>query len=553
VSPLQVVTTAVNQATIDDLADFAALIERHQRHVYVVALATVNDHVLAEDVVQETFLVAYARRHQIRDRDAVRAWLAAIARNRGRDLLRARRREVLVEEPQRLEIACSETSVEERLGCARLREDVRRALARVPPRYREVLMLYYAHGRSADSIAADLGLTPATTLQRLARGRKLVRDHSPELAGYVEQRASRSFVTAIVALLLARAGRAEAAVRSRPRASRAAVAASVVGLVLLTGFVDRGAPSAAPIVPPLHAITEHPKHVASPIEPTVARAPRRSIALPPRAVATVSPHASPPATIATPPPPPKRMAIVDPQFDDGPRPCPCDSVPPPRPSRRPVAWQPTNALVENAALPEPGAIDYESIGLGMFLRVGLSRHVAVHAAMVGLDTQVGSSSNAEPGFGGGIKIGGDLTRKWRAAVIVEGAHGIEKSLDLGRAWIAREYAALSYGTARENATLFAGAIQRFDGTERVSAPFIGWASLHAWDDNLAFVLETTIFPKRTIDGANLVGVTAVRFRDQRDEAMLLGLHRVHVDVGALTAIGEDKLSFVPWVQAGLGW
>jgi len=549
--PLQVVTTAVNQPTIDDLADFAALIERHQRHVYVVALATVNDHALAEDVVQETFLVAYARRHQIRDRTAVRAWLAAIARNRGRDLLRARRREVLVEEPHRLEIACSETSSEERLGCARLREDVRRALARVPPRYREVLMLYYAHGRSADSIATDLGLTPATTLQRLARGRKLVRDHSPELAGYVEQRASRSFVTAIIALLLARAGRAEAAVRSRPHASRAAVAVSVVGLVLLTGFVDHGPPRAS-IVQTLHAATKPPKRVASPIEiePTVPRMPRRSNATRPRAVAeaTVSPR----TTIVT-PPSAKRMAIVEPRFDEGPRPCACDSVPPRRAPGRPVAWQPTNALVENAALPEPGAIDYESIGLGMFLRVGLSRHVAVHAAMVGLDTQVGSSRNAEPAFGGGLKIGGELTRKWRAAVIVEGAHGIEKSLDLGRAWIAREYAALSYGTARENATLFVGAIQRFDGTERVSAPFIGWASLHAWDDNLAFVLETTIFPKRAIDDAYLVSVAAVRFRTQREEAVVLGLHRVHVDVGALTAIGEDKLSFVPWVQAGLGW
>ncbi|HVK88951.1 MAG TPA: sigma factor [Kofleriaceae bacterium] len=79
-----------------DLDAFAALIEEHQRGVFAVAYAVVLDRGLAEDVAQEAFIAAFQRRAQLREPTAARSWLAAIARNLGRDLLRARKREHLV-------------------------------------------------------------------------------------------------------------------------------------------------------------------------------------------------------------------------------------------------------------------------------------------------------------------------------------------------------------------------------------------------------------------------------------------------------------------------
>src|SRR3954469_20604586 len=68
-------------------------LSRHRSHVLAVAMAIVRDRTLAEDIVQDTFVIAFARRAQLRDPAAVTRWLASIARNRALDALRAQRRE----------------------------------------------------------------------------------------------------------------------------------------------------------------------------------------------------------------------------------------------------------------------------------------------------------------------------------------------------------------------------------------------------------------------------------------------------------------------------
>src|SRR5947207_3556506 len=144
---------------------FACLIEAHQAHVYAVAFATVCDRELAEDVAQDVFLAAYTQRAQVRDPAALARWLATIARNRGRDVLRRRRRELLADDVEATADLADETADRER-EAATVRAEVHRALAAIPARYREVLVLHYAEGQSAKAIADALGLSEAATLQR---------------------------------------------------------------------------------------------------------------------------------------------------------------------------------------------------------------------------------------------------------------------------------------------------------------------------------------------------------------------------------------------------
>lgn len=152
-----------------DRAAFAQIVERYQRAVYAVAYSGTRNRSLADDVAQDTFVIAWRRLGELRDAERLGAWLCGIARNRARELRRQTHREVPVDstpEPPHPTTPYDDiTEVEaERIVAA--------ALGQVPDVYREPLVLYYCEERSIDDVAKALGISPATTNKRLSRGRR---------------------------------------------------------------------------------------------------------------------------------------------------------------------------------------------------------------------------------------------------------------------------------------------------------------------------------------------------------------------------------------------
>src|SRR5687767_15488251 len=84
---------------------FRELVERHGRAVFRVAYRVTGRVEDAEDVVQETFLRAYRQLSRFEARSNVRTWLHRIATNCAIDLLRARPKREVAEEPETLERA----------------------------------------------------------------------------------------------------------------------------------------------------------------------------------------------------------------------------------------------------------------------------------------------------------------------------------------------------------------------------------------------------------------------------------------------------------------
>lgn len=140
----------------------------------------------AEDVVQEAFLSAFRAFDDLRGEDA-KPWLLAITRNAAYRRLSERRRDWNVvpldagaggdrgEPGPALDLPDPSPSVEEALISASDRDLVRRALADLPPAYREVLALREMEGLDYRSIAAVTGAVIGTVMSRLARGRKELR------------------------------------------------------------------------------------------------------------------------------------------------------------------------------------------------------------------------------------------------------------------------------------------------------------------------------------------------------------------------------------------
>ena len=118
----------------------------------------------AADIVQEVFLAAYKNLHTLRDKNAVGAWLAMIARNRATEFYRqAKPTEELSEELKGKDDSQAEA------------REILAAIRHLPETYRETLILRLVEGMTGQEIAERTGLTPESVRVNLHRGMKLLR------------------------------------------------------------------------------------------------------------------------------------------------------------------------------------------------------------------------------------------------------------------------------------------------------------------------------------------------------------------------------------------
>lgn len=143
-----------------ELADFAALYERHYDLVFRAALRVAGNPADAEDVLQTVFLRVVSRTEadEIADRPA--AYFRRAAVNAAVDLLR--RRAVHAETPYDDEAH----TVEPRLW---LKEHLRRAVAALPGDDATLFLLRHVEGLSIDELAATFQLEKNNVSVRLHR------------------------------------------------------------------------------------------------------------------------------------------------------------------------------------------------------------------------------------------------------------------------------------------------------------------------------------------------------------------------------------------------
>jgi RNA polymerase sigma-70 factor (ECF subfamily) len=144
----------------------------HLDAVYRVARHAARDHHHAEDLVQETYLRAFAAFDSHRG-PSTRAWLVTICLNLARsDGRRRARRVVETAMPEPYEPEAPGVSVPEKAMANIDRAEVSRALAQLPDEQRLAIVLMDLTGHSALEVAEMLGCPRNTVLSRVYRGRQ---------------------------------------------------------------------------------------------------------------------------------------------------------------------------------------------------------------------------------------------------------------------------------------------------------------------------------------------------------------------------------------------
>ena len=103
----------------------------------------------------------------------LKPWLGAVARNKAKSWLR-RRRELPMDLDE-IELPDDGPGLEDEAIRRELAAAVRKAVDSLRPRDREIFLRYYFYLQPAETIAAELGLAPASVRSRLSRGRELLR------------------------------------------------------------------------------------------------------------------------------------------------------------------------------------------------------------------------------------------------------------------------------------------------------------------------------------------------------------------------------------------
>jgi RNA polymerase sigma-70 factor, ECF subfamily len=154
-----------------DRAAFAALVERHERRVYNLALRMTGREEDARDATQDAFLTVLRKLSSFRGEAAFTTWLHRVTINACYDLLRKRQRSPLLERGDDDLPAVEPPPAPDPADESSLSIDVRAALMQVPEDFRAVMILHDVHDLRQEEVAAILGVPIGTVKSRLHRGR----------------------------------------------------------------------------------------------------------------------------------------------------------------------------------------------------------------------------------------------------------------------------------------------------------------------------------------------------------------------------------------------
>ncbi|MEM1416275.1 MAG: sigma-70 family RNA polymerase sigma factor [Myxococcota bacterium] len=162
--------TLVRRARAGDEGAADTLYRRHVGLAMQTALRLLRNRAEAEDAVQESFLVAYGKLHQLHEPAAFKGWLVRIVVSKVHRRLRRQRIEPLdgLEREAR-----SDASAAVRAELRLLDE----ALSALEPEERIAWTLRYVLGHKVKDVAASTGCSLSTTKRRLEAAQLVVERH----------------------------------------------------------------------------------------------------------------------------------------------------------------------------------------------------------------------------------------------------------------------------------------------------------------------------------------------------------------------------------------
>ena len=162
------------QAQSGDRDALNKLLQRIQMQLYGYLVSLVDDKHLAEDLLQDVFVILIQKLRWLREPNAFPAWVYRIASRQAFRALRSKRRLASVHETDALSDA-TEAEAPEEEAPREIFDRIPELLAQISPASRAVLSLHYLQEMTLQEVADVLEIPLGTTKARLAYGLRVLR------------------------------------------------------------------------------------------------------------------------------------------------------------------------------------------------------------------------------------------------------------------------------------------------------------------------------------------------------------------------------------------
>ena len=161
-----------------DDTTFGILVKKYEKRVHALAWREIRDFHDAEEITQDTFLIAYRKLSTLKDPRCFSGWVYRIAARQCFLFQRKRRVQIQPLEGRHLrhieKMAYSQYIAEEQAKAATetQRDSVQRLLSRLPEKERTVVRLHYYQGMPCKDVSRFLGVPENTIKSHLYRARQ---------------------------------------------------------------------------------------------------------------------------------------------------------------------------------------------------------------------------------------------------------------------------------------------------------------------------------------------------------------------------------------------
>ncbi len=165
-------------------------IAENRDRLYSVSLSWCGEPAIADDLVQETLMIALQRIHQLREPERLNAWMYTILSNCWKQYLRRVRPTIDIDEAE----LCGDSDAELGSSEQEVVDHVRRAILRLPAGQRQTITLVDLAGFSYSEVADILDIPIGTVMSRLYTSRQSLqkvlanfRTSQPAATGYIRR------------------------------------------------------------------------------------------------------------------------------------------------------------------------------------------------------------------------------------------------------------------------------------------------------------------------------------------------------------------------------
>ncbi len=161
---------------------FSALVQKYQKSVHALAWRKIGDFHIAEEITQDTFLLAHKKLRSLKNPNQFAGWLYVIADRcckawfRKKKLRTKSLETTSVETLERAAYADYVCEQREDAAVEHRRKIVQKLMEKLPESERTVMVLYYLGEMNCAEISKFLGVSPNTVRSRLQRARERLKD-----------------------------------------------------------------------------------------------------------------------------------------------------------------------------------------------------------------------------------------------------------------------------------------------------------------------------------------------------------------------------------------